>query len=795
MRKTLNKVKSFAALQEVPLTCVKPGGFIKEFLLRQKSGLTGNFSKQGYPFNTVMWAGKIYDVGFRDFEYNGRRIPVEPINAWWPYEQTGYLLDGIIRLGLLLDDDEFKKLFEQNLKYLLDHPDKNGHLACKVYDHTSEWPMAVFFKSVIAYCGATGDQSVIDAFHRHYASMSVSDLADSFRHIMNLEGVLTVYAWTGDQALLEKAQAAYKRHCELNEVKERYEDELWFKKIASGDRLVMHGVSASESLKLPVMLYNATGDRRWLEPAKHFLDRIFADHSQPTGMPSANEYLSGHDPLQGYETCVITDLTWTMGYFIMADANVEYADRVEKIIYNALGGSITKDFSGLQYLSAVNQVVASPFSNNSHFLRGRSAWRQYRPNHFPECCPGNVHRTMPNFVARMWMQDGDGAPVAVFFGPGSLDWEYNGIPLKIESITEYPFDETVKFKFSVDKSTDMPFSFRVPGWCNGAELYLNGKKVDMNLTAGTFARISREWSNGDELELRLPMTLALKRDRQWQWLERGPLVFAYDVPHEEIKESEDKFAPRTFNPTGNWNYALDLTPETLGEVKVIKRSGGYPYESPALELEVPVRRISNYSELDCTRYTPQVPLFFKVDPAREWIKLVPFATTITRITAFPVPEERSMIPVISVTAAGPFPYNRRIPLAEQVFEPESWQDYEFIDKTRSYVLPSEGEYYDLIRHFKASHNVLGYMMFRIWADEPGPATLAVGVSDGCIGWLNGEKVLEIEPITSGEFMEPFWFDVTLNKGYNFLKLKVCDWNTPDQYRESWGAKVTVFRRK
>ena len=84
MRKTLNKVKSFAALQEVPLTCVKPGGFIKEFLLRQKSGLTGNFSKQGYPFNTVMWAGKIYDVGFRDFEYNGRRIPVEPINAWWP---------------------------------------------------------------------------------------------------------------------------------------------------------------------------------------------------------------------------------------------------------------------------------------------------------------------------------------------------------------------------------------------------------------------------------------------------------------------------------------------------------------------------------------------------------------------------------------------------------------------------------------------------------------------------------------------------------------------------------------
>lgn len=791
----MNKAKSFAALQEVPLSCIKPEGFIKEFLERQRSGLTGNYKKQGYPFDTVMWAGKIFDVGFRDFEYNGRRIPVEPINAWWPYEQSAYLLDGVIRLGLLLEDEELKELFVRNLTYLLDHPDENGHLACKVYDHTSEWPMAVFFKSVIAYCGATGDESVIAAFHRHYASMSVSDLADSFRHIMNLEGVLTLYAWTGDPALLEKALAAYKRHNDLNEVKERYEDELWFNKISSGNRLVMHGVSASESLKLPVMLYNATGDRRWLEPAKRCLDRIFADHAQPTGMPSANEYLSGHDPLQGYETCVITDLTWTMGYFIMADGSVDYADRVEKIIYNALGGSITKDFSGLQYLSAVNQVIASPFSNNSHFLRGRSAWRQYRPNHFPECCGGNVHRAMPNFAARMWMQNSDGAPVAVFFGPSRLEWEYNGVPVEIESRTSYPFDDTVKFKFSLSGKVEMPFSFRIPGWCTGAEVYLNGKKQSLSLTPGSFAMIKHEWRDGDELELKLPMRLALKRDRQWQWLELGPLVFSYSVPHEEHKEREDKFSPRTYTPSGSWNYALDLTPETLNEVKIIKCPPGYPYESPALELEVPVRRISNYSELDCARYTPQVPLFFELSAEREWIKLVPFATTLTRVTAFPVPEERAMIPVVSVTAAGPFPYNRRLPLSVQVFEPESWHGYDFIDKSKSYVLPSEGEYYDLIRHFKVSQNVLGYMMFRIWASEAGPAVIAVGVSDGCIGWLNGEKAFEIEPLTSGEFMEPFWFEADLTAGYNFLKLKVCDWATPDQYRESWGAKVTVFRRK
>ncbi len=795
MEKTLNKIKSFGRFMEVPPTAVKPEGFLKEFLQRQKTGLTGNYARQNYPFDTIMWAGKITNVGFRDFEYNGRVIKVEPINAWWPYEQTGYLLDGALKLSYLIEDDELRRLFEDNLNYLVNNPDDSGHLGMKAYNHTSEWPMAVFFKAVIAYCEATGDQRIIEAFHKHYSSLSVEDLAIPRRHVNNLEGVIRMYLWTGDRALLDKAVAAYDLHSAYNDRRDDYEDELWFKKIQENKRLVMHGVSCSESLKLPVLLFLATGDDKYLTPAKRYLNRILTDHEQASGMPSANEYFSGRDPLQGYETCVETDLMWAMGYFIMADGDVALADRMERIAYNAFPGSITKDFSNLQYLSAVNQVLATPFSNNSHFLRGQAAWRQYRNNHFPECCGGNMHRAMPNFVLRMWMQSADGAPAAVFYGPSVLNWEYNGIPIKIEEQTQYPFGESVQFKFTLTGAVKMPFTFRIPAWCRLAEVTLNGKPLSVKTLSGTLVTLEQEWHNGDVLAVNLPMELELCGERQWQYLRRGPLTFAYPVPYKEQKEEPaDKFSCRTLTPAGDWNYMLDLPDGDLSKIKVIENPNtGYAFDNPPIKLEVPARKITNYSMLECQRYTPQVPLYFDVCDEQKTITLVPFGCTLTRITAFPLAAKREMIPVVSVTAAGPYPYNHRLPLAEQVYEPEFWTGYEFIDTARSYVQPTEDEYFDLVHHFKTCHNVLGYMNFRIWAEQPGKAVAAVAVSDGCIGWLNGEKVLEIEPITSGELMDPFWFEVDLQPGYNFLKLKVCDWKSPAQYRESWGAKVKMFR--
>ena len=77
------------------------------------------------------------------------------------------------------------------------------------------------------------------------------------------------------------------------------------------------------------------------------------------GVNSSTEALAGNDPLASHETCDITDYTWTMGYYLMATGDGQWADRIEKAIFNAGFGAITKDFRTMQYFSCPNQFIAT----------------------------------------------------------------------------------------------------------------------------------------------------------------------------------------------------------------------------------------------------------------------------------------------------------------------------------------------------------------------------------------------------------------------------------------------------
>ena len=116
------------------------------------------------------------------------------------------------------------------------------------------------------------------------------------------------------------------------------------------------------------------------------------------GLHSCSEHIRGRDPLDIHETCDITDHTWALGYLLQATGEANYADRIEQVIFNALPGAVTKDFQALQYFSCPNQVLPPSNSNHKLFMHGLN-WMSYRPDHEVQCCPGNLHRAMPNYVA------------------------------------------------------------------------------------------------------------------------------------------------------------------------------------------------------------------------------------------------------------------------------------------------------------------------------------------------------------------------------------------------------------
>jgi len=115
----------YSKMSEIPISNIHPEGWMKDFLIRQKNGLTGNLDKIGFPFNEISW-------GAPEIDTTGKNV--NP--GWWVYEQTAYHLDGIERCGALLNDEELLAKAKKSFDYVLANADTDDVLVGKGFqDH------------------------------------------------------------------------------------------------------------------------------------------------------------------------------------------------------------------------------------------------------------------------------------------------------------------------------------------------------------------------------------------------------------------------------------------------------------------------------------------------------------------------------------------------------------------------------------------------------------------------------------------------------------------------------------
>ena len=272
--------------------------------------------------------------------------------------------------------------------------------------------------------------------------------------------MLWAYQHTGDKGLLEKAVAAFEGHNRVHP-----DADASLRSLLSTKRATEHGVTCNEIGKLGAVLYLHTGNRKYLRATISGYRKIDRNHMLADGVCSSTEGLAGNDALASHETCDITEYTWSLGYLLMATGEARYADKIEKAVFNAGPGAVkSDDFKALQYFSCPNQIVADDTSNHNFYFRG-SNWMSYRPNPPVQCCPGEVHKIMPNFTARMWMTDAAGGVVAAMYGPSVLKTRIGGQDVTIVQETQYPFSEHVDFTVRTSKPVKFALSVRIPGWC------------------------------------------------------------------------------------------------------------------------------------------------------------------------------------------------------------------------------------------------------------------------------------------------------------------------------------------
>ena len=324
----------------------------------------------------------------------------------------------------------------------------------------------------------------------------------------------------------------------------------------------------------------------------------------------------------------------------------------------------------------------------------------------------------------------------------------------------------------------------------------------MNLACrpGRLAKVNGLWKDGDTLEVVFAQPVSFESDRQWHWLRRGALTLAYPVKTRCIREKPgERFCDVSFEDPAPFNFAFDPDEIAGRELETVFTPSAYPFETPNLVVKVPMREIEEWRTLDEQRFTPPVPLYTHPTGRKVTLDFVPYATTLTRITAFPDTVRRTPLPVVrAYVSRESYAYDPSRPLAEQRFEPEGWDDIAFMDRA-DVIQRSPDLWSDLEAHFHAIDNRLAYMLLRFWSDREGPVTCALGASRAVQASFEGREVYAAGPIVEGRMLAPFWFTLRARKGYNYLRLKVaCGAGKEkvfgqDQFRREWGAKLEVFR--
>lgn len=656
-------VDRFGSFEELPLTAIEPRGWLRQYLVNQRDGLTGHLETAGYPFDTIGWAGAT--------------IPNNTsIEDWWPYEQNAYWVDGMIRCGRLLRDDFLIAKARRSIDYVLAHPAPNGYLGPLLTPTSAEmnrWIHVVFFRALMAEFSATGDRRIVEAVRRHYQADDIT-FAGS-RDSLNIEAMLWAYRLTGDGDLRRRAVRAWTTS---NADPANPTAAINFLRDAP---VREHGVTYDERAKLGALMFLATGDRDALAVSEAAFRKIDKYYHLIGGVNVSSEWLEPVTASEACENCDISDFTWSAGYLLMATGDPHYADEIERAAFNAAPGSVSWDFKALQYFSAPNQVICT----HASFPRSGGSQMCFAPNPGTECCPGNVNRCLPNFAARLWMRGADRGLAAVLYSPSRVTAEVgpHGEKVTIEEDTTYPFSEIIRFRIQAAQPVRFPLRLRIPGWCTDASVEEDGHPAGVIATAGSFAVLDREFVDGATVTLRLPQRIRFTPGPESTVsIERGPLVYSLKIAEQWQVDATDRRSTPEFpaydvRPAGPWNYALVLDPTggAAGLDVVVKNPGEQPWSAATAPIEIRARarrvrgweivpqhevqtehwdvirdpktnRVTNWVKNGFDRkegtflFTPPVPppavVAANLEGLEETVTLIPFGCAKLRITYFPV---------------------------------------------------------------------------------------------------------------------------------------------------------------
>lgn len=631
-----------SAFIKLPVGSIQPEGWLRKYLELQRDGLTGQLGE------ISAWLAKENNAWLS--------ADGEGDHGW---EEVPYWLKGYGNLGYILDDPAIIKETKIWLDAALASQREDGYFGPMILKDGKPdlWGNMIMLWCLQSSYEHSQDDRIIPFMERYFQwqaklpdSLFLKDYWENSRGGDNLYSIYWLYNRTdGNDWLLGLAEKTHRNTANWHQ-----QDDLpnW------------HNVNIAQSFREPATYYLQSGNQHDLHATYRVFELIRERFGQvPGGMFGGDENSrEGYtDPRQGVETCGMVEQMASNELLLAMTGDPFWADHTEDVAFNTYPAAVMPDFKALRYITSPNMTVSD--SKNHHpGIDNRGPFLMMNP-FSSRCCQHNHTQGWPYYAEHLFMATPDNGLAALLYAASETEAKVgaDGRQVRISATGHYPFEEAMEFTFHMDEDVEFPYYLRVPGWCDQASVEVNGEKLSANLKPGTYAKISRNWKNGDRITINLPMKL---NTRKWEKnkksisVDRGPITYSLKIDEDYRKADSkasaigdskwqasadpEKWPSYEIYPVSSWNYALLMPGDSLEDAfEVVEKNwpaDDFPFtlENSPIELRAKAKKVPGWEidEYGLTGMLPQSPLSLETE--EEEITLVPMGAARLRIAAFPV---------------------------------------------------------------------------------------------------------------------------------------------------------------
>jgi DUF1680 family protein len=189
------------------------------------------------------------------------------------------------------------------------------------------------------------------------------------------------------------------------------------------------------------------------------------------------------------------------------------------------------------------------------------------------CCPPNVARLLAQLPGYAYSTTDNGDVYVHLYAQGTANINLpDGRAVRLAQQTNYPWDGEITLTLEQGEGNFRLF-LRVPAWCEeGATLEVNDEAHEAPLTPGTYVALQRDWRPGDTVRLRLPMPIRrvachphVAENAGRVALLRGPVLYCLEAAdNPDIADQRDLILP------DDAGLAAEQRPDLLGGVVVLR---------------------------------------------------------------------------------------------------------------------------------------------------------------------------------------------------------------------------------